>query len=137
MPNGKGALECCYCIHYKGQWSGYDAAHEPGFCTYHNAALPGTTDTHLNRICCNFSSNDDYDKHNPLFESDGRLKTNFPGREILLVQDPTEGRHALCLFIQCTGQFERICKTCGLNMREREWPNSRVDRRARSSVVVS
>ena len=78
MPNGKGALECCYCIHYKGQWSGYDAAHEPGFCTYHNAALPGTTDTHLNRICCNFSSNDDYDKHNPLFESDGRLKRISP-----------------------------------------------------------
>ena len=78
MPNGKGALECCYCIHYKGQWSGYDAAHEPGFCTYHNAALPGTTDTHLNRICCNFSSNDDYDNHNPLFESDGRLKRITP-----------------------------------------------------------
>jgi hypothetical protein len=74
MPNGKGTLECCYCIHYKGQWSGYDAAHEPGLCTYHNTALPGTTETHQNRICCNFSPNENYNKDNPEFQSEGGLK---------------------------------------------------------------
>jgi hypothetical protein len=72
MPNGKGSLECCYCIHYRGEWQGYDAAYEQGFCAYHKANLPATNWEH--RICVNFSPNEYYFRDNPVFELDGISK---------------------------------------------------------------
>lgn len=74
MPNGKGSLECCCCIHYEGQWVGYDAYLEQGRCNYHKATLPSTTQTHGNRICSDFSPNEHYYAHNPLFEIRGVIK---------------------------------------------------------------
>jgi hypothetical protein len=68
MPNGKGSLECCYCIHYRGEWQGYDAAYEQGFCEYHKSALPSTTINWEHRICSNFSPNEYYFRDNPIFE---------------------------------------------------------------------
>ena len=60
MPNGRGALECCYCAHYRchnSDWVGYDAAHEAGECLHHRAVLPATTDTGLQRVCGDFGPN--------------------------------------------------------------------------------
>ena len=61
MPNGRGALECCYCEHYRchnPDWVGYDAAHEAGECLHHRAALPATTETGLQRVCGDFRPNE-------------------------------------------------------------------------------
>ena len=61
MPNGCGALECCYCEHYRCHnpgWVGYDAAHEAGECVHHRAALPDTTATGLQRVCGDFRPNE-------------------------------------------------------------------------------
>jgi hypothetical protein len=64
MPNGKGALECCYCRHFAGQhgygWGAYDAA----LCQLHNVMLPASED-HLQRICCHFEPHDSYWTDNP------------------------------------------------------------------------
>lgn len=63
MPNGRGALECCYCEHYRchnPEWVGYDAAHEAGTCQRHSAALPGTTADGLQRVCCDFRPNEQF-----------------------------------------------------------------------------
>jgi hypothetical protein len=60
MANGRGALECCYCKHYRchnSGWAGYDAAHEAGECLHHRAALTATTDTGLQRVCGDFRPN--------------------------------------------------------------------------------
>ena len=72
MPNGKGSLECCYCIYYCGEWQGYDAAHEQGFCEFHRANLPATNWEH--RLCSNFSPNEYYFRDNPIFEMEGKSK---------------------------------------------------------------
>jgi hypothetical protein len=72
MPNGKGSLECCYCVQYRGEWQGYDAAYEPGFCKFHRANLPATNGYH--RICSNFSPNEYYLHDNPVFEVEGIAK---------------------------------------------------------------
>jgi hypothetical protein len=61
MPNGRGALECCYCQHYRcfnPEWVGYDAAHEAGTCLRHCAALPDTRAEGLQRVCCDFRPNE-------------------------------------------------------------------------------
>jgi hypothetical protein len=61
MSNGRGALECCYCGHYRchnSDWVGYDAAHEAGECLRHRVALPATTDTGLQRVCRDFQPNE-------------------------------------------------------------------------------
>ena len=61
MADGRGALECCYCQHYFGRWTGYDAAHEPGFCAFHKTELPASKD---HRICTEFKPNDAYQRDN-------------------------------------------------------------------------
>jgi hypothetical protein len=55
MPNGKGSLDCCYCIHFRGNWS-----HTEARCEFHDAVLPATD---LNRICCHFVATDEYALH--------------------------------------------------------------------------
>lgn len=74
MPNGKGSLECSYCVNYRGNWQGYDAAYERGVCTFHDAELPDTTAEWLHRICAAFSPNEFYFKDNPVFELEGSSK---------------------------------------------------------------
>ena len=61
MANGRGKLECCYCEFYlchNPLWRGYDAAYEAGACLFHNAALPGTTESWQHRICRDFEPNE-------------------------------------------------------------------------------
>lgn len=57
MPNGKGSLECCYCVHWQGEHQGYDGAYEEGFCGFHRSALPSTVNTWMHRICSKFEPN--------------------------------------------------------------------------------
>lgn len=61
MPNGRGALECCYCEHYRcynPEWIGYDAAHEAGTCQRYSIALPDTRAEGLQRVCGDFRPNE-------------------------------------------------------------------------------
>ena len=81
MANGRGSLECCYCIHYNGYWSGYDAVHEAGYCLHHDAVLPSTVRTQLNRICRDFEPNDAYWAHHPEHELDGIAQRMNPARQ--------------------------------------------------------
>ena len=50
MPNGKGSLECCYCVHWQGEYQGYDGAYEEGFCGFHQNTLPSTIYQKGNRM---------------------------------------------------------------------------------------
>jgi hypothetical protein len=67
MPNGKGTLDCSYCVHFQGK--GYpDGCHEERRCRYHNSVLPKPKLPYHNRICCHFEPNEMYWEHNPLRE---------------------------------------------------------------------
>ena len=58
MANGKGSLDCCYCVHSHGTRSVYSG---PGECAKHNVCLPTT---HFNIVCVHFEPNEDYWKSN-------------------------------------------------------------------------
>ncbi|MEW6737032.1 MAG: hypothetical protein AB1489_37445 [Acidobacteriota bacterium] len=62
MPNGKGSLECCYCIHWDGKYQGYDGAYEEGTCKYFAALLPSTVNSWSHRICADFKPNASFEK---------------------------------------------------------------------------
>jgi len=55
MPNGRGSLECCYCVHWRGESHGYDGAYDAGFCDYHKVAIPSTLADWGHRVCSDFS----------------------------------------------------------------------------------
>ncbi len=65
MPNGKGALECCYCRHFAGPHGYPDGAYVAAECHFHRVTLPSSAEDGLQRICCHFEPNDIYWKHNP------------------------------------------------------------------------
>src|ERR1051325_1280967 len=58
MPNGKGSLECCYCVSWRGEYQGYDGAYEAGFCEHHGVLLPSTISDWGHRICTDFRPNE-------------------------------------------------------------------------------
>ncbi len=65
MPNGKGVLDCSYCVYFDSQ--GYpDGHHEERLCRFHEAVLPKTKLPYHNRICCNFEPNSTYREHDPI-----------------------------------------------------------------------
>lgn len=65
MPNGRGSLDCCYCVHFEG--TGYPDGHgEERRCHFHQTVLPKATADYLNRICCHFDPNETYELHNGL-----------------------------------------------------------------------
>src|SRR6266566_6668468 len=65
MPNGKGVLDCSYCVHFEGK--GYpDGHYEERRCRFHETVLPKTKLPYHNRICCNFEPNDTYRQHEGL-----------------------------------------------------------------------
>jgi hypothetical protein len=66
MPNGKGSLECCYCIHWRGEWQGYDGAYEAGFCDQHKVKIPSTLEHWGHRVCHDFSPNKSFEKDSPI-----------------------------------------------------------------------
>lgn len=62
MPNGKGSLDCCYCVHFDGK--GYPDGHgEERFCRFHETVLPKAKISYNNRICGNFEPNTAYLEH--------------------------------------------------------------------------
>ena len=64
MPNGKGSLDCSYCVHFDG--TGYPDGHaEERYCRFHQAMLPKPKDATNNRICCHFEPNEAYQRDNP------------------------------------------------------------------------
>ena len=57
MANGKGSLECSYCVHFNPS-SGYpEGFSQARYCNYHKVKLPLPKREHNNRICCNFTPN--------------------------------------------------------------------------------
>ena len=65
MPNGKGSLDCCYCIHFDA--TGYPDGHgEERLCRFHQTVVPKARVESNNRICGNFKPNGLYDAHSPL-----------------------------------------------------------------------
>ena len=64
MPNGKGSLDCCYCVHFDAQ--GYPDGHgEERYCRFHETKVPKARVEYQNRICGNFVPNEAYFAHNP------------------------------------------------------------------------
>jgi len=65
MPNGKGTIDCHYCVNYenKGKW--FPSFGPQGFCHFHKIDLPLPKGVHNNRICCHFEANNDYWLDNP------------------------------------------------------------------------
>lgn len=63
MANGRGALECCYCKHYRARDGGvgYGPGCSEGSCTFWNTALPVIAD---HRICAEFTPNAAYAQDN-------------------------------------------------------------------------
>ena len=66
MPNGKGSIECCYCVHWRGEYQGYDGAYEAGFCAHHKASVPSTLPKWDHRVCSEFEPNE-------FFKRDSRI----------------------------------------------------------------
>jgi hypothetical protein len=65
MPNGKGSLDCSYCVHFDAK--GYPDGHgEARLCRFHQTVLPKAKVESNNRICGNFEPSELYFAHNPL-----------------------------------------------------------------------
>jgi hypothetical protein len=63
MPNGKGSIDCSYCVHFDGE--GYpDGWTEERRCKFHQTMLPKPSSEHLNRFCCHFEPNQTYCEDN-------------------------------------------------------------------------
>ena len=73
MPNGKGSLECCYCIHWRGAYRGCDGAYEEGFCAYHQSTLPSTLSSWGHRVCSEFKPDLSYEKDSPFISAEERF----------------------------------------------------------------
>lgn len=62
MPNGKGQLDCSYCLYFDG--SGYpDGFGEERTCYFHHVILPMAHDLRHNRVCCHFEPNEAFERH--------------------------------------------------------------------------
>lgn len=85
MPNGKGALDCCYCDYFRSDsgYRGYDAAYEAGTCEFHERRLPSTQERWGHRICISFRSTPEYYDHNPRYEHEGVFRQCSPQRRFL------------------------------------------------------
>lgn len=65
MPNGKGSLDCSYCVHFDA--TGNPGGHgEERLCRFHQTILPKAKVQANNRICGNFDASELYCAHNPL-----------------------------------------------------------------------
>lgn len=61
MPNGKGSLDCCYCVHFDGT---YPEGHgQERLCRFHQTIVPKGKDPTNNRLCGNFTANEIYYAH--------------------------------------------------------------------------
>ena len=65
MPNGKGTLDCSYCVHRRGwDWNPHKF-HAEFICGFHGVRVPPPKDETNNRICCHFEPSEEYVKDNP------------------------------------------------------------------------
>ena len=79
MPNGKGTLDCDYCIFFVVQIPKQpDQEYANHYCSFHETKLPHSPDLHLNRICCHFEPKDDYFMDNGQFFPPARRFSWFP-----------------------------------------------------------
>lgn len=85
MPNGKGALDCCYCEYFRSDsgYRGYDAVYEPGTCDFHERRLPSTEEHWGHRICIFFRATQEYYDHNSRHEHEGRYRQCSPQQRFL------------------------------------------------------
>ena len=63
MPNGKGQIDCCYCVNFQSEFEGSDAMYEKGFCKFHQSEIPSTLPEWNHRICVDFSANRFFEKY--------------------------------------------------------------------------
>ncbi len=63
MPNGKGQLDCCYCVHFESKYEGSDAMYDDGFCEFHKAEIPSLLPEWIHRICIDFEANNSFEKY--------------------------------------------------------------------------
>lgn len=63
MPNGKGQIDCCYCVHFQSEFEGSDAMYEKGFCGFHKSEIPATLPDWKHRICTNIEPNKFFEWH--------------------------------------------------------------------------
>jgi hypothetical protein len=71
MPDGKGQIDCCYCVHFRSEYEGSDAMYDEGFCKFHETLIPSTLPDWNHRICVDFESDESFEKYlsyNPLEE---------------------------------------------------------------------
>ncbi len=62
MPNGKGQIDCCYCVHFQGEYKGSDAMYDEGFCKFHKTKIPSTLPNWNHRICADIEPTDFFEK---------------------------------------------------------------------------
>lgn len=63
MPNGKGHLDCCYCVNFESEYLGADAMYEKGFCRFYKSEIPSALPEWINRICSDFVANEYFEKY--------------------------------------------------------------------------
>jgi len=69
MPNGKGQIDCCYCVHFQGEYEGSDEMYDEGYCKLHKSDIPSTLPNWNHRLCTEIELNKHFEKyipHNPL-----------------------------------------------------------------------
>lgn len=63
MPNGKGQIDCCYCVHFVSQYEGSDAMYDEGNCLFHRRKIPSLLPEWRHRICKDFTPNRHFEKY--------------------------------------------------------------------------
>ena len=69
MPNGRGQIDCCYCVHFESVYEGANAMYEEGYCKFHKTEIPSTLPSWNHRICIDIEPNKFFEKYlqyNPL-----------------------------------------------------------------------
>ena len=58
MPNGKGFIDCSYCVHWRGLVRPYSPDTGPGVCKLHRVRIPEVGIAH--RLCTDFQPTKEY-----------------------------------------------------------------------------
>ncbi len=58
MPNGRGAIDCSYCVHWRGLPRPYSPDTGPGVCVWHRMRIPEFGSDH--RVCRSFKPTTEY-----------------------------------------------------------------------------
>ncbi len=69
MPNGRGKIDCIYCVHFDAQFEAKLHLCQGGASLrLHQVLLPKPKDESNNRICGNFSPNGSWYRDKPFLE---------------------------------------------------------------------